>query len=206
MVFECAYPKNVEEHDEYVAYLQNGTLPAKLTSKTQWAFERKMKLWETRDGILYLCATAHKPARRFVPTWDQEFRSLLFHQFHDNDRHIHYKAAYSKISSLHVGITKEQVRAYVRECDTCKRTTTIKEKDDIVPVVSSGPMEHLQMDLIDFQQYKDNDGFAWLLTLICIFSKFVWAVPLMNKEAVTVGNALVQIFSQMGAAGHFTIR
>ena len=202
MVFEGSYPKNVEEHNEYLAYLQCGALPAKITSKTQWAFERKMKLWEIRDGVLYLRATENKPARRFVPIWDHEFRSLLFRQFHDNDRHIHYKAVYSKISALHVGITKKQVRSYVQECDTCKRTTSIKEKDDIVPVVSSGPMEHLQMDLIDFKQYKDNNnGFAWLLTMVCIFSKFLWAVPLMNKEAATVGNALVQIFSQWGPPG-----
>ncbi|CAG8585306.1 1288_t:CDS:2, partial [Acaulospora morrowiae] len=49
---------------------------------------------------------------------------------------------------------------------TCNRTLSIKKKDDLTPVVSYGPMEHLQMDLVDFTAYKnDNDGFAWLLTI-----------------------------------------
>ena len=200
MVFEGAYPKTPEELDQYTAFLQDGTLPPDVTLRNQWTFERKMKLWKLRDGVLYRRATEDKPARRFVPEWDSEFRASLFRQFHDDDRHINYKAAFKKISSLHIGVTKAQVRAYVNECNTCKRVSSIKEKDDIVPVVSSGPMEHLQMDLIDLQQYKDaNDGFSWMLTIVCIFSKFLWAFALRNKEAATVGSVLVELFSQWGA-------
>jgi len=63
-------------------------------------------------------------------------------------------------------------------------------------------MEHLQMDLIDLTAYREeNNGIGWLLTIVCIFSKFLWAVPLPNKEAGTVGKALVKIFSQWGAPG-----
>ena len=200
MVFQGAYPKTPEEYSVYIDFLKHGTYPSNVTTKSRWSFERKMSQWELINGELHLRPTKDKPARRFVPTWDTEFRAQLFRQFHDEDRHIHYKASFDKISAFHVGVTKEQVRAYVQECNACQRTSSIKERDDIVPVVSSGPMEHLQMDLVDFTQYKDsNNGFAWLLTIMCIFSKFLWAVPLMNKEATTVGNALIQLFSQWGA-------
>ncbi|CAG8507395.1 5687_t:CDS:1 [Ambispora gerdemannii] len=66
-------------------------------------------------------------------------------------------------------------------------------------VVSYGPMEHLQMDLVDFTAYKEqNDGFAWLLTIVCIFSKFFWAIPLKTKETVIIEDALVSLFAQWG--------
>jgi Integrase core domain len=200
MVFRAALPKTPKELEEYTAFLRNGTLPMHITSKNRWSFERKLSHWELDNDLLYLRAVDDKPARRFVPEWDSEFRASLFQRFHDNDRHIDYKKTFNKISILHVGVTKQQVFEYVRECNTCKRTTSIKERDDVVPVVSNGPMEHIQMDLVDLTHYQnDNKGFAWLLTIVCIFSKFLWAVPLANKEAATVGEALLGIFSQWGA-------
>ena len=37
-------------------------------------------------------------------------------------------------------------------------------------------------DLIDMQAFsKDNNGIQYLLTVIDIFSKFVWIVPLKQK-------------------------
>ena len=38
-------------------------------------------------------------------------------------------------------------------------------------------------DLIDMQAFaKDNNGIKYLLTVIDIFSKFVWIVPLNEKQ------------------------
>ena len=38
-------------------------------------------------------------------------------------------------------------------------------------------------DLIDMQAFsKDNNGIKYLLTVIDIFSKFVWIVPLKRKN------------------------
>ncbi|CAG8803647.1 6850_t:CDS:1, partial [Dentiscutata erythropus] len=61
-------------------------------------------------------------------------------------------------------------------------------------------MEYLQMDLVDFTAYKDmNDGFSWLLTVVCIFLKFLWAISIKSKEANVVGEALISLFSQWDA-------
>ena len=45
-------------------------------------------------------------------------------------------------------------------------------------------------DLIDMQPFsKDNNGIKYLLTVIDIFSKFVWIVPLKRKTGQEVVNA-----------------
>ena len=45
-------------------------------------------------------------------------------------------------------------------------------------------------DLIDIQAFsKDNNEIKYLLTIIDIFSKFLWIVPLKRKTAVKVANA-----------------
>ena len=49
-------------------------------------------------------------------------------------------------------------------------------------------------DLIDLQAFsKDNNGLKYLLTVIDIFSKFVWFVPLKRKTGQEVANGFSRI-------------
>ncbi|CAG8625164.1 11480_t:CDS:2, partial [Cetraspora pellucida] len=100
--------------------------------------------------------------------------------------HHEYHKTFSAISEKHIEITQEEVKAYVNQCSACAINTTIKEKVDMRPVVSIAPWQHVQIDLIDFRDFIEvNDDFAWLLTCVCVFSKFLVVAPLKNKEAKT---------------------
>ena len=49
-------------------------------------------------------------------------------------------------------------------------------------------------DLIDIHAFsKDNNGIKYLLTVIYIFSIFVWIVPLKRKTGQEVANAFSSI-------------
>ena len=49
-------------------------------------------------------------------------------------------------------------------------------------------------DLLDMQVFsKDNNGIKSLLTVMAIFSKFVWIVPLKWKTGQEVANAFSRI-------------
>ena len=53
------------------------------------------------------------------------------------------------------------------------------------------------VDLIDMQVFsKDNNGIKYLLTVIDIFSKFVWIVPLRRKTGQEVANAFSRILKE----------
>src|SRR6185369_12951961 len=111
-----------------------------------------------------------------------ELRTLILERFHNQVNHRNYHRTYSAISENHIGITQEEVQEYVSKCTACAINTSIKEKTDMVPIVSRAPWKHIQIDLIDFHDFAEsNDGFAWLLTCICTFSKFLIAVPMKNK-------------------------
>ena len=43
---------------------------------------------------------------------------------------------------------------------------------------------------------KDDNGIKYLLTIIDIFSKFVWIVPLKRKTGQEVGNAISRILRE----------
>ena len=52
-------------------------------------------------------------------------------------------------------------------------------------------------NLIDMQAFsKDNSGIKYLLTVIDIFSKFVWIVPLKRKTGQEVANAFSSILKE----------
>ena len=52
-------------------------------------------------------------------------------------------------------------------------------------------------DLVDMQAFsKDNDGVRYWLTVIDVFSKYGWMLPLKSKTGVEVASALKKIFKE----------
>jgi hypothetical protein len=50
------------------------------------------------------------------------------------------------------------------------------------------------MDLVDMSNYSRlNNGDHWILTVVDVFTKWAWAVPLKNKRGPTVADALAEI-------------
>ncbi len=53
-----------------------------------------------------------------------------------------------------------------------------------------------QADLNEMIPYKnENKNFKYILTVIDVFSRYAWALPLKNKTAGEVKSAFVKIFS-----------
>lgn len=64
------------------------------------------------------------------------------------------------------------------------------------PVVSNHYEDHCQADLVDIQRYQqDNEGFRYILTVIDVFTKIAFAVPIKSKDGNQVSDALQKIFS-----------
>ena len=57
--------------------------------------------------------------------------------------------------------------------------------------------ETWQADLVEMIPYfKINKGFRYLLTVIDIFSKYAWAVPVRSKNAKDITTAMKSILTQ----------
>ena len=67
-----------------------------------------------------------------------------------------------------------------------KRTVFVKNVDDIWTA-----------DLVDMQKLsRENKGFKYLLTVIDVFSKYGWIIPLKTKTGVEVAEALQNLFEK----------
>ena len=100
------------------------------------------------------------------------------------------------IKSLkHKKINKQEIKDFLSSIDAYtlhvpKKKVFFRRKV-VVP-----EMNHTwQADLVDVSKYADeNENNKFLLTIIDVFSKFAWAIPLKNKNGKTVTEAFSKIF------------
>ena len=58
-------------------------------------------------------------------------------------------------------------------------------------------------DLIDMKKFsKENKGYMYILNFIDTFSKLIWAVPIKNKDGVTVSKAFEKIIKSAKSQNH----
>lgn len=117
--------------------------------------------------------------------------------------------------SAHVGITKTkdrllrnifwpgcywQIDEYVRSCDVCQRVGRGREKTKaplkLVPIIGE-IFTKVNIDLCG-PLPESEKGHKYLLTLICLSSKYAEAIPLTDSGSLAVTDALLQIFSRIG--------
>lgn len=61
-------------------------------------------------------------------------------------------------------------------------------------VIIKGLNDLLQADLVEMIPYaKMNSGYKYILTVINVFSKYAWAIPVKNKTAKDVTNAMKNV-------------
>jgi hypothetical protein len=124
-------PETDAEYKAIVLYLQSKILPpdVKESAQKKSNFVRRCTKFEIdKKRILYTKPTAKKGRRRVVPKHDNELRDLILKRFHDQSNHRDYHKTYSAIAEKHIGITQEEIRAYVNECSTCDILRQPKKK------------------------------------------------------------------------------
>ena len=200
-------PETSEDFNDVVSYLESGTFPTKYNTSTKRTnFQRRCKnfAYDRQKGYLFFIQqpkdeNSRPVIKRVVPVYDTVLRAVLFERFHVGAAHFDYHKTYTMIYEQHIGITQGEVKKYVSNCPTCIRNTSIKEKADLTPVIANGPLERIQVDLVDFLSFAEhNDGYSYVLTMIDVFSRYVWAIPLPNKEGTTIHDEMVKVFMVFG--------
>ena len=73
---------------------------------------------------------------------------------------------------------------------------SIKRKFPRRSVIVFNKDEIWSADLVDMQPFSSfNKGFKYILTVVDVFSKCAWAVPIKNKSAASVTKAFEKIIS-----------
>lgn len=91
----------------------------------------------------------------------------------------------------------------IRNCDRCQRNTSESKSYDVLhPVKVVSKVWYLVgIDLIDAGKVSAQ-GNRYLLTMTDYFSKYVEAIPLPDKSAVSVAKGLYKAYCRHGAPAH----
>ena len=95
------------------------------------------------------------------------------------------------------GVTRDKVRQFLagQFAYTLHRPARRHFKRN--PIYASGIDRQWQADLADMQTLADeNDRARYMLTVVDVFSKYAWAVPIVRKEAQTVTDAFAEVLRQ----------
>ena len=98
-------------------------------------------------------------------------------------------------------IDKKEIQNWLLDQDTYTIHKYNKKKFKRNKIIVNGIDDTWQADLVDLSNLSEvNDDYKWLLTVIDVFSKFAWAIPLKNKQS----NSVVEGFQKMWR--YFTFR
>ena len=92
-------------------------------------------------------------------------------------------------------LPEKTVKAWLSAQDTYTLHKPARRHFKRRQVIVGGMHQQWQADLVDMSKVKRvNDGMAFLLTMIDVFSKVAWCVPMKNKPAASLVAALQSTF------------
>ena len=114
--------------------------------------------------------------------------------------HFRCKKTYAKISKHFIWprVWKD-VKAFVKMCAGCQRVarnTNARAPLQPLPCVSE-PFEKVAFDLVG-PLPRTASGNKYILTMMCLFTKYPEAIPLRRVDNQTVLEAMIEIFSRHG--------
>ena len=101
---------------------------------------------------------------------------------------------YRQLHEQYVGISRRDVMNFLKQQESWQLRAKVVKNKVSYPIVAKQPNHIWQMDLIVFENTPDQ-GYKYILTIIDLFSKFLRAYPLKNKEAETIEAQLRKVFS-----------
>ena len=101
------------------------------------------------------------------------------------------------ITKNHKKLSKQKIEKWLESQDAYTLHKNARKRFPRRPTIVGGYGQQVQADLIDMQKFKsENDGYSFILTVIDVFSKFVWTCGIKNKTGSVMARALTKIFHQ----------
>ena len=162
--------------------------------------DKKEKGLVWRDGLLFQAITTQILESEFVLVLPKVFRFKVLRLAHDDLGHMGARRvkALLKARFSWPGLGKDVVD-YCRSCPSCQ--TCAKSQARKVPLmerrVLTEPFEVMGFDIVG-PMPKGKGGCQYLLTAICMATKWPEAIPLRSISAKSVAMGMVEIFSRTG--------
>lgn len=121
---------------------------------------------------------------------------------YDNAYKLH-----EKIRHVYAGISRETIQNIINEDPIHARVQPrFLNRPQSRPIEAERPMDIHQVDLVDLRGYSVQRGgkiYRFVLSILDVFSRFLWLVPLHTKKSAIVAEKLYDIYIQFGSPVRF---
>ena len=155
-------------------------------------------LWE--NSLLYKSITNHVTEVVRLLVLPKSFRERVMDLAHEKLGHMGSRRVLSLLRQKFVwpGMGQEVIK-HCRSCPTCQKCAKPRARQ--VPMVErkilSEPFESMAFDLVG-PIPKGKGGHRYLLTCVCMASKWPEAIPIRCMTANAVAQGMLEIFSRVG--------
>ena len=124
-----------------------------------------------------------------VPEAVKGLQSALCHLIHEESGHTAYRKTYDNLISRYIWTgASTDITDVIKTCNQCDFYGDKPARAPITGhVTASEPAQRIMMDIIHM---KEVEGYKYVLTIVCIYSRWAMAIPLKNIKAATVCQAL----------------
>lgn len=133
-----------------------------------------------------------------VTTPEKEQRENLIRLYHASELggHKGVTKTYKRIRERYVWENmKRQIQDYIKSCTNCQKKKLVRVKTRQPMILTDTPgtaFEKIAIDTVG--PIKEVRGFRYYLTIICLLTKYLVAVPLPDISATTVASAFLDHF------------
>jgi hypothetical protein len=120
---------------------------------------------------------------------------MMMQQIYYNPRN---PAAYGGVNRLANAANRTQLttQKWLQNQRTYTLHKSARKRYNTRPYKTGGIDQHWQADLVEMIPYANvNNGFKYLLTIIDLFSRYAWVVPLKDKTGKEVTSAFQRVFA-----------
>jgi transposase InsO family protein len=176
--------------DEVIVFLRSGQYPT--WCQTDRARERYHEAWSEGFSVVvgdnenryYLCY--HD--KRIVST--DQVASIVADAYNDIKTTGGRDRLFQRLIKAYIGISRRAVMAVLRNQETWQLLRPKPKPIVRQPILAKGPFVRFQIDLIDMSRFaRHNKKQHWGLTVIDVFTKYAWVIPLKDKTGRRVARA-----------------
>ena len=109
---------------------------------------------------------------------------------------------YHQIKEHFFGIGEPIIQRYLNKNSMQRQhRPQFNNKAPLIPIESASPMERHQIDLVDMSSMTveiNSEKYKYILSILDVFTRFLWLRPLTSKSANSVAESLQSIYSEFG--------
>ena len=176
----------------YFRYIEKKEVPEEEKLALEVLKKGKNYFIEGKEGILF-----HKSKegmlKKCVP---RKFRQLLLEEYHDSKwtgGHLGRDKTIDKIKeNFYFKNLYSYVELWVSSCSQCRSIKRNNDRPNIPEgnIIATRPWQLVSIDLWS-SKVLSNSGNLYTLTVIDAFTKYSLAIPIANKEGLTIAKALI---------------